>query len=439
MVRVSFFRMMWRRPTAPTIDPMHIHHPPQDPAAPPRAPGIIALQVAMQALFAGLLGLVVVRSLLAPDGRTVRVVVLSAVLLVLYVAVLLLHGMTDPRRRAAARLVGLALMAAVTLMLVWATVDAAYLLFPLSFLFLEHLPPRPGTASVCLYCLAVVILIGGHDGWTVGGVVGPVAASGVAIIVGLTVRAWRDQARQAQMLYRDLLKVQDQLARSEREAGVLAERSRLAREIHDTVSQSLSSIALLLNAAERADPDGAALDQIRLARETASASLAETRRFIKELTPPQLDEQSLPAALRRLAATQWSSSGLSIEVRAADPGPLPMPVQAALLRVAQGAMANVVGHARADRAVIELAASSGGVGLTVADDGIGMDTAAVEGRLGRGEPDDARPGVRGSFGLRAIRERVAQLGGTLSLESSPGRGTRLRVWLPVDSSREGRG
>lgn len=374
----------------------------------------------MQALFAGLLGFVVVRSVLTPSVPSGRVVTLSLLLLVLYVVVLLTHALPDPRRRTAARLSCLALMAAVTLVLVWTTIDAAYLLFPLSFLFLEYLLPGPGTAGVAVYCLAVVVLIGEHNGWTVGGVVGPVAASGVAIIVGLTVRAWRDQARRAEMLYRDLLEVQDQLARSEREAGVLAERSRLAREIHDTVSQSLSSITLLLNAAERADPDGAALEQVRLARETASASLAETRRFITELAPPQLDEQSLPAALRRLAATRWSSSGLRVEVRDADPGSLPMPVQAALLRVAQGAMANVVGHAHADHAVIELVRQRGGISLTITDDGIGMNPVAA----GQG-------GSGSSFGLRAIRERAEQLGGTLCLESSPGQGTRLEVWLPL--------
>src|SRR5690606_17402622 len=139
------------------------------------------------------------------------------------------------------------------------------------------------------------------------------------------------------------------LAETEREQGALAERARLAREIHDTVAQGLSSIQMLLHAAERDAPHGAALRHVRLARETAAESLAETRRFIRELTPAGLDD-GLVAALRRLAREQERRSGLRIEVTAKETDlALPMDVQSALLRIAQGAVSNAVRHSGADR------------------------------------------------------------------------------------------
>jgi signal transduction histidine kinase len=220
---------------------------------------------------------------------------------------------------------------------------------------------------------------------------------------------------------RELLDTRDQLAVTEHESGVLAERARLAREIHDTLAQGLSSIQLLLHAAERADPDGPGVEHIRLARETAATGLVDARRFIRELAPPDLDDQGLGGALRRLAHTQWAAQGLEVEVRVADAVPLPMHVQTALLRIAQGAIANVVQHAHADSAVIELVADADGLRFTVSDDGDGFDLRAAESGDGGATSD--------SFGLQAARERVQQLGGTLVVESAPGRGTSLTVLL----------
>lgn len=394
---------------------------------PSQNPVITTMQVAMQALFGGLVLFVVIRAFLVSSHPTGWIVALSAALCVVYVAVLLSHSLSDPRRRIRIRSIGVALLAILSLLLVWMTLDAAYLLFPLSFLFLEQLPLGVGLVSVCLFAVVEVSLIGIHHGWTVGGVLGPLAAAVVAMIVGLTVSAWRQQAARSERLYHDLLAVQEQLARSEREAGVLAERARLAREIHDTVAQALSSISLLLSAAERTDPDGPALGEIRLARETASASLAETRSFIRELTPPLLDEQTFPGALRRLADTQWQGHGLSIEIRADDALRVPMAAQTAMLRVAQGAMANVIAHAHATRASIEVTRGADDVTLCIGDDGVGISPEVLESASGRAI-------TPGSFGLHAIRDRVAQLGGTTTIDSGPGRGTRVIVRLPVGTS-----
>jgi signal transduction histidine kinase len=133
-----------------------------------------------------------------------------------------------------------------------------------------------------------------------------------------------------QALILDLLATREELAAASREAGTLAERERLAREIHDTVAQGLSSIQMLLHAAERDVDDERTREKLRLARETAAENLGETRRFIRELTPPSLDEQTLPAALRRLAdavneQAQQSGSATRVVFRTSgDPVMLPM-------------------------------------------------------------------------------------------------------------------
>lgn len=218
----------------------------------------------------------------------------------------------------------------------------------------------------------------------------------------------------------ELLATRGQLAATEREAGVVAERSRLAREIHDTLAQGLSSIQMLLHAAERADPERPGVEHIRLARETAAATLAEARRFIRELTPPNLDDEGLGGALRRLAASQWPSQGLKVDVRVSDTVELPMHLQTALLRIAQGAIANVIQHADASRATITLTVHHDRLSFEITDDGRGFE-----------DPSEAAtpPGRSDSFGIRATRERVEQLGGTVTIDSAPGRGTTLMVDL----------
>lgn len=203
---------------------------------------------------------------------------------------------------------------------------------------------------------------------------------------------------------------------------MLAERARLAREIRDTLAQGLSSIQMLLHAAERADPERPGVEHIRLARQTAAANLAETRRVIRELTPPQLDDQGLGGARRRLPETQWATQGLDVSVRVSDTVPLPMHLQTALLRKAHGAVANVIQHAPASTATIALARDREHLRFTVVDHGSGFDPQLL--LVNSTEKSD-------SFGLRATQERVHQLGGTLTVIAALGRGTTLTVDLSL--------
>ncbi len=204
---------------------------------------------------------------------------------------------------------------------------------------------------------------------------------------------------------------------------MLAERERLAREIHDTLAQSLSSIQLLLRAAGRALPERteAAAGYVEQARRAAQDNLAEARRFVRALTPPDLDGSSLPAALERLCETTAERSGVRVRFHLSGaPSPLPVPHETALLRIAQSALANTVRHARASHAEVTLSYMDAEVALDVLDDGTGFDPAAVP-APGSGD---------GGFGLPAMRARTRALGGTFTLETVPGRGTALAVLLP---------
>lgn len=383
-------------------------------------PVFVGLRTGLHVLFVLLAGLVIVRAVVVPSSSSIAIVALAIVLVATYfVGASLARGSSSGGRSAG--LVWLAVLTIEWAALLWLSTEAAYLVFPLFFLYLHLLGGRWGAVAILVSTAAAIVALGLHGGWTVGGIIGPLVGAGVALLIGLAYQALAREAAEREALMRELLDTRDQLAVTEHESGVLAERARLAREIHDTLAQGLSSIQLLLHAAERADPDGPGVEHIRLARDTAATGLADARRFIRELAPPDLDDQGLGGALRRLARTQWAAQGLAVEVRVADAVVLPMHVQTALLRIAQGAVANVVQHAHAESAVIELVADEEGLRFTVSDDGDGFD------------PRAAQPGEGGatsdSFGLQAARERVQQLGGTLIVESAPGRGTSLTVLL----------
>ncbi|WP_232535115.1 sensor histidine kinase [Nocardia terpenica] len=378
----------------------------------PLTPVFAALQLGLHALMVALTAAVVVRALVPGGQHPVATVTLAALFLITYFGGGLLRG-----RPRAAR-VWLAVLTVLWLGLMPIAVDAMYLVFGLFFLYL-HLLPRVWSMLAVAAATAVSVVGYGLDrGWSVAGVVGPVLGALVAVAIGLGYRALFREAADRQQLIDELLTTRATLAERERTAGKLAERERLAQEIHDTVAQGLSSIQLLLHAAERSAPDHPALQQIRLARDTAADSLAETRQLIAELTPAALEGQSLTEALDRIAR-RAGTPGLDARMLVeGTPERLPMPIEAALLRVAQGAVSNVVRHARADRMRITLTYADDAVHLDVVDDGIGIDPEVF---------------ARGTFGLNAMRSRVEQQGGSMNVESEPGH-TAVTVTFPLEES-----
>lgn len=386
-------------------------------------PVFVGLRTGLHVLFVALTVLVIVRAVVAPTQASIAAICLAVVVLGTYAAGALTAR--APRNRRVAGAVWLGVITLEWIALLWLTPEAAYLVFPLFFLYLHLLGRRWGSAAIVVATVIAICALGIHGGWTAGGVVGPIVGAGVALLIGLGYEALAREAQQREALMQELLATRGQLAATERESGALAERARLAREIHDTVAQGLSSIQMLLHAAERADPDGAGIEHVILARKTAAAGLADTRRFIRELTPPDLDGRGLGGALRRLASTQWAAQGLPVEVRVSDAVDLPMHVQTALLRIAQGAIANVIQHADADSATITLTVGGDRLQFTIADDGRGFDP---------GQSPGAPTGRSDSFGLRATRERVDQLGGTLTVTSAPGEGTALTIDLTLEEA-----
>ncbi|MFJ3378998.1 sensor histidine kinase [Curtobacterium sp. NPDC090217] len=381
-------------------------------------PVFVGLRTGLHVLFATLTVLVVVRVLLvrAPSMW------IALALVVVFAAVYVVGGRVaaaGPDRRALAGAVWLVALSVVWIALLVLVPEAAYLVFPLFFLYLHVLPSIVGPVAVIVATGVSIVALGFHGGFTVGGVIGPLVGAGVALLIGLGYRALAREAAEREELVAQLLATQGELAATQHEQGVLAERSRLAREIHDTVAQGLSSIQMLLHAAEMVDGDRPGIEHVRLARQTAADGLADTRRFIRELSPPTLD-QGIAAALHRLAESS-GRDGLSVRVEVPDDVELPMTVQSALLRIAQGAVANVVQHAGATSVCIELTTSGQAARLTITDDGSGFDPVTVASDAGWSD----------SFGLRAMRERVAQFGGTLDVDSAPGRGTTLVAVLEV--------
>ncbi|MDW8254916.1 MAG: histidine kinase [Chloroflexota bacterium] len=215
------------------------------------------------------------------------------------------------------------------------------------------------------------------------------------------------------------------LYEASKQAGVTEERSRLAREIHDTLAQGLSAIILHLEAADalldRAGdgPSDQARQHVRRAGELARANLDEARRSLLDLRAAPLEGLDLPSALQQLAQTTAQETGIPIRFEAEGAfDRYPARVEAGLYRIAQEALANAVRHAAPSAVTIRLVAEGPMLHLTVADDGRGFD------------PDAVRATGGGGFGITGMRERAALLGGTLAVESRPHAGTRILVTVP---------
>ncbi|MCK1795019.1 sensor histidine kinase [Streptomyces sp. XM4193] len=313
--------------------------------------------------------------------------------------------------------------------------DGVWLAFPLFFLQLHLLAPRFALPAVAATTAAAVAGFGWHTHTlSVGTVVGPVLGAAVAVAFVFGYRALHRESEQRQRLIEELTATRGELAAAERAAGVAAERERLAREIHDTLAQGLSSIQLLLRAAERALPadPGAAAGHVQHARVTAVQNLTEARRFVHELSPPDLEGSSLTAALERLCARADATGEPAVGFSTSGtPLPLATASEAAVLRIAQSALGNALRHAKARQVRMTLSwmpdPDRPEVVLDVVDDGRGFRPDALP-----------RPGTSpdgGGFGLAAMRARARASGGELVVESAPGAGTAVAATLPALAPR----
>jgi PAS domain S-box-containing protein len=203
------------------------------------------------------------------------------------------------------------------------------------------------------------------------------------------------------------------------QAAAMAERGRLARELHDSVTQSLYSVTMYAEAAARLMPPGhqAAAEHLRDARDTAQEALREMRLLIYQLRPAAVEQGGLAVALQlRLDAVE-RRGGIHAELAVEGEDRLPAGMQAELHQVAQEALNNALKHAHAQRVQVRLKFGEAEARLEVEDDGVGFDLAAVQGG--------------GGLGLPGMQERVQKIGGRLEIKSAPGHGTKVEVEVPT--------
>ena len=219
----------------------------------------------------------------------------------------------------------------------------------------------------------------------------------------------------------------DQLLAQAREAGMLDERQRMAREIHDTLAQGLTGIITQLQAAER---HGQSQDERRrhidLATQLARDSLTEARRSVQAMQPEPLESARLPEALADVAGKFTRIHGVPASVTTTgQPRRIRPEAEITLLRAAQEALVNVARHARAGKVGLTLSYMEDQVNLDIRDDGVGFDPQPA------GAIVPARAGGSG-YGLLAMRQRVEGVAGTLEVESAPGGGTAISASVPTD-------
>jgi signal transduction histidine kinase len=260
------------------------------------------------------------------------------------------------------------------------------------------------------------------------------AVAGGAVLLALITGSWIDriieQSKSRAALIGELEAARAEIAELSHANGVIAERARLARDIHDTLAQGFASVLLLLDAmqAQVGWDDGALLGHLGTARKTAQENLAEARAMVVALTPPQLLSASLPTALRELVERVAGESPKRADgeqpLRASlsvtgETWPLRADAQVVLLRSAQEALTNVRKHARAGAVEVELRYGPDRVILRVTDDGEGF------------TPDgNITPSGEAGFGLSGMRARASEQGGVLRIDSAPTGGTTVTVELP---------
>jgi signal transduction histidine kinase len=296
-----------------------------------------------------------------------------------------------------------------------------------AFIFL---PFAWGIATLALVVSLLSVTVAGRGGMqggplTVARVVGVLAFGTTFGTVMLYIhRANRDAAVRSRLL-QQLDEAQRDLATRAKETGVLEERQRLAREIHDTIAQGFTSVIKHLETVELSfvAKDGTADDMLQRAmphlanaQAVSRDSLAELRRLLLALRPPQLVETTLQAAIDRFVA-QWSViNGIKVECVVADLPALRSDADVLFLRATQEALSNVARHAQASHVSVSLHCVDGLVLLSVEDDGRGF-----------ADPEADTPG---KMGIAGMRERVRPFGGRVLIESTTGEGTSLTVAVP---------
>ena len=321
----------------------------------------------------------------------------------------------------------------------------AFVGYPQAFLYLEGRRRLAGVAATALVMttafLGGVAAIEAEGLWWVWSAVGLVSVVLAGVVFHQVDLAYRRNDRQKQALvelHELTTRLETALAENAglharllvhaRGAGVLDERQRMARELHDTLAQGLAGILTQLQAAEQVLDDPAALRRhVRTATALTRDSLVEARRTVHAVEPAVLASAQLPDAIADVARGWSDVTGVAVELTTTgDARPMRTDVEVALLRTAQEALANVAKHANAGRVGLTLSYMEDVVTLDVRDDGAGFSPGTRR----------ANGSVNGGFGLIGMRQRVQRLAGRLEVESEPGRGTAISASVPALPAEE---
>jgi signal transduction histidine kinase len=357
--------------------------------------------------------------ILVGNGDGPLPLLLLALLVVAYLALALRSGVRPPFAHAVSYL---AIAYTILFALTWidpASLVLLFTLYPQAFLLLDRRASI--VATVVLSFGWNLVLVARHH-WTpeAWGIQGLTAAGNIlfALVIGLFIDGLVRESRGRKRLLAELQSAQAELAAAEREAGALAERERLARDIHDTLAQGFTSIVMLSQAGETAAlRDDSATAQRRFAeiQETARENLAEARALVGALAPPALAEAGLPGSLERIVARYRAETGVDAVVVVNGPArPLAPASEVTALRATQECLANARRHAQAHHVEVALDYDEDGATVTVHDDGRGFDADAD----------------RHGYGLDGLRARVESVGGLMAVTSAPGAGTTVRVRVP---------
>ena len=245
--------------------------------------------------------------------------------------------------------------------------------------------------------------------------------SAAAILSALYLNGIMTQSAERRELIEQLEATRAELAAAERREGILQERERLAREIHDTLAQGFIGIITHLEASEQNLSENVAQSRHHLtqAKEMARSGVSQARRVVQDLRPEVLEKSPLPEAIQRVVEGWTQQSGIQAQTTITGThNHLHPEAETTLIRAVQEALANVQKHAQASSAQVTLSYMDDVVMLDIQDNGIGLENAPP-------------PSKGGGYGLTAMRQRVSQVGGSLTVESEPGEGTTVVIQLPI--------
>jgi signal transduction histidine kinase len=289
---------------------------------------------------------------------------------------------------------------------------------------LGYLPWRAALAVSGIGVLLVHVPPGIREGGvSINHVVFGLVAMVVLTAVVLSLRAVTEQSIRLQRLMRELESTRAEVARTAYHAGTLEERHRLAKDLHDTLAQTLTSIVMMLEAFHgKLDSKSNVSPHVQNALKAAREGLRETRRVVWALRPEALESGNLPTAINRVVSQFGVETGLQVHaVTTGEPHRLTDELEITLLRAVQEGLANVRRHARANNVTVTLSYIDERVALDIWDDGEGFDPAKTP----------PRPDRTSGLGLLSMRERIEALQGTLSIESTLGQGSSIAIELPT--------